>query len=111
MGAEARTTDESSPTIELDEIPRETRFLYADSRPFPHDFDFIDALAGFVELSAAVLTGAREARQLEAELAEARGALAQRVGTLDALLQNVAHAVVAPAATVSGEHFMVSTVQ
>src|SRR5690349_4886407 len=61
MGAEARTIDLSSPTLELDETPREPRFLYADSEPFPHDFDFIGVLTGFVELSAAVLTGAREA--------------------------------------------------
>jgi hypothetical protein len=114
MGAEALSIDveDESPTLELTASEIEPRYLYADSEPFPHDFDFISALQGFVDLAVAVLAGGRESRRLNAELAEVRGVLAQRAGALDALLQNVARAAEGTAATLgASEPFMATTVQ
>jgi hypothetical protein len=113
MGAEALSieVDEGTETLELDTRELEPRYLYADSEPFPHDFDFISALDGFVDLAVGVLSGGREARRLDAELADVRGVLAQRAGALDALFQNVARAAEGTAATLAAEPFMATTVQ
>jgi hypothetical protein len=113
MGAEALSIDidEGTETIELAASEIEPRYLYADSEPFPHDFDFISALEGFVDMAVAVLDGGREARRLDAELAEVRGVLAHRAGALDALLQNVTRAAEGTASHVGPEPFMATTVQ
>ena len=113
MGAEALSidVDDGTETIDLTVSEIEPRYLYADSEPFPHEFDFISALEGFVDLAVAVLGGGREARRLDAELAEVRGVLAQRAGALEALLQNVTRAAQGTAGTLgAAEPFMASTV-
>jgi hypothetical protein len=114
MGAEALSIeiDDGTETLELSVSEMEPRYLYADSEPFPHDFDFISALEGFVDLAVAVMAGGRETRRLNAELAEVRGVLAQRAGALDVLLQNVARAAEGTAGAVgAAEPFMATTVQ
>ena len=114
MGAEALSidVDDGTETLELSVRELEPRYLYADSEPFPHDFDFISALEGFVDLAVAVLRSGREARRLDAELADVRGVLAQRAGALEALLQNVARAAEGTAGTLgAAEPFMATTVQ
>jgi len=57
-------------------------YLFADSVPFSHNFDFISVLGSFVDLAAAVLAEARAIREHEREIARARGELAENVVVL-----------------------------
>ncbi len=64
-------------------------YLFADSVPFSHNFDFISVLECFVDLAADVLADARAMRDLEHEIARARGELAQNVVVLHKLENEV----------------------
>ncbi len=64
-------------------------YLFADSVPFSHNFDFISVLEGFVDLAADVLGEARGVRQHQHEIARLRGELAQSVVALHRLENEV----------------------
>lgn len=60
-------------------------YLFADSIPFSHNFDFISVLESFVDLAADVLAEARGVRENQQEIARLRGELAKSVVALQRL--------------------------
>lgn len=66
------------------------RFLYADSAPFPGDFDCIASLDAFVRMAADVLDRVRDARVLQADLADANRRFRRQSSEVDAFTLNVA---------------------
>lgn len=77
------TTESSHP--QSAQVP----YLFADSVPFSHNFDFISALEGLVELAAVVLAEGRAARDLEHEVAAASTSLSDQHALLARLLSEV----------------------
>jgi hypothetical protein len=83
-----------------------SRYLFADSEPFERNFDFISVLQGFVQLAATVLKHAREVKHFEADLARARGELAQQFSVLDQLEHEVLAAASSVVNAAEAEAFM-----
>jgi hypothetical protein len=106
MGAKALRQLEEVEVLQAPTLSPASRYLFADSEPFEHNFDFISVLQGFVQLAATVLKHAREVKGFELDLARARGELAQQFSVLDQLEHEVLSAAASVVNAAEAEAFM-----
>lgn len=106
MGAKALRQLEEVEVLHAPTTNTASRYLFADSEPFERNFDFISVLRGFVQLAATVLKHAREVKSFEADLARARGELAQQFSVLDQLEHEVLGAAAHVVNAAEAEAFM-----
>ena len=60
-----------------------TRYLYADSDPFPYEYDFLATLKGFLESASTCLVATAELERLRGELSEKSDDVAHEIEHLD----------------------------
>ena len=60
-----------------------TRYLYADSDPFPYEYDFLATLKGFLEAASSCLVATAELERLRGELSEKSDEVAHEIEHLD----------------------------
>lgn len=69
------------------------RYLFADSEPFPHQYDFLSAFKGFMRCASAALIGVAEARRLTAQLDAHRTQATRETAALHAFASSVHMAI------------------